>query len=230
MKKFILTVLVVFGLFPLKASAPQGQLDDYIKYSNYQIQMEKVAIAKIVMSEIEIKRTNSLEKLFNDNVVLSNSVNKKALKDLSDKLGFHEDWLSLIIYKENRGCTKTPNSLTGAVGIIQWLPSTAKALGTTVEQLGKMTFVEQLHYVEKYLLYVKAVDKVHNYEDLYLSIFFPRALGKGDSYVMGIKPPMNMITDSMSFKQKVYAYNKNIDMNKDGIITVEDFKNFANKI
>jgi hypothetical protein len=230
MKKFILTVLVVFGLFPLKASAPQGSLDRYTKYVAYQEQLEKTNITKLVMNEIETERTNTLKKLFDSNTILSNTTNKEAIKELSDKLDIQEDWLSLIIYKENRGCTKTPNSLTGAVGIIQWLPSTARALGTSVKELSKMSFTEQLQYVEKYLLYVKAVGRINNYEDLYLSIFFPRALGKDNSYIMGIKPPKNMERDSMSFAQKVYHGNSSIDMNKDGIITVEDFKNFANKI
>lgn len=228
MKKVILTVLVVFGLFPLKASAPKGDLDSLIKYQNYQDQLKKTFITKIVMTDLEIAQNKALDSLFNSNTLLSNTTNKLAINSLANRLKLQPNWLSLIIYKENRGCTKTKNSLTNAVGIIQWLPSTAKALGTSVEELSKMSFTEQLEYVEKYLNYVQAVGKINSYEDLYLSIFFPKALGKDDSYIMGTAPPDSLNYSQMSFSQKVYAYNSAIDMNKDDLITVKDFKRFAN--
>src|SRR5215203_1006885 len=39
---------------------------------------------------------------------------------------------------------------SGATGLIQFMPSTAKALGTTVAKLAAMSPVEQLNYVWKY--------------------------------------------------------------------------------
>ena len=41
-------------------------------------------------------------------------------------------------------------ALFGATGLIQFLPSTARGLGTTTDALAGMSSVEQLNYVEKY--------------------------------------------------------------------------------
>lgn len=39
---------------------------------------------------------------------------------------------------------------SGAIGLIQFMPSTAKGLGTSTSALKQMTAVDQLAYVEKY--------------------------------------------------------------------------------
>ncbi|MCZ4320403.1 transglycosylase SLT domain-containing protein, partial [Aequorivita viscosa] len=42
------------------------------------------------------------------------------------------------------------NPKSSATGLIQFMDSTAKALGTTTDLLSRMSHVEQLDYVEKY--------------------------------------------------------------------------------
>lgn len=68
------------------------------------------------------------------------------------------------------------NSL-GYTGLIQFGKSTAEELGTTTDKLKKMNSIEQLNYVEKYLNRKK--DKYKTLTDVYLSVLYPVACGKG---------------------------------------------------
>jgi len=94
---------------------------------------------------------------------------------------------------------------SGATGLIQFMPATARSLGTTTEALAAMSAVEQLTYVHKYLAPYRG--KLNEVEDLYMSILWPRAVGKEPEYVL--------------FTQGTRAYdqNKGLDSNRDGKIT-----------
>ncbi|TLD98418.1 lytic transglycosylase [Helicobacter japonicus] len=97
------------------------------------------------------------------------------------------------------------NPLATATGLIQFLESTAKKLGTSTGELAKMTQVEQLDYVEKYFQAYKG--KIKNIEDIYMVIFYPIAVGKPNDYIISTKGNV------------VYDKNKGLDINKDGILT-----------
>jgi hypothetical protein len=90
-----------------------------------------------------------------------------------------------------------------ATGLIQFMPSTSRWLGTTNLDLYHMTNVEQLDYVEKYLMTYKG--KYKTFDDLYLAIFWPAAIGKPDDYKIGSK--------------EVARQNPIFDPNKDEQIT-----------
>lgn len=75
-----------------------------------------------------------------------------------------------------KGVTK---SGTKYVGLVQFSSTTASSLGTSYEALGKMTFVQQMDYVEKYLKQNK--DKMKTLEDFYLQVLKPSAVGNGDN-------------------------------------------------
>lgn len=94
---------------------------------------------------------------------------------------------------------------SGAVGLLQFMPSTARALGTTTEKLTKMTAVEQLDYVEKYLH--RFTGKLNTIEDAYSAVLLPKLVGKP--------------ADTVAFKKGTVAYRQNssLDANNDGIIT-----------
>lgn len=69
------------------------------------------------------------------------------------------------------------NPVSGASGLIQWMPETAKALGTTVEALRGMSRAEQAPYVQKYLSRVAAHYKgLKRPGDLYVALAYPVAL------------------------------------------------------
>src|SRR5690606_25639726 len=130
-------------------------------------------------------------------------------------LGIDPNWLMAVMYFESAH-TFSPaiqNPYTNATGLIQFMPSTAKELGTTVEALKNMSANDQLLYVYKY--YARYKSKLKSYVDLYLITFFPIASGKPLDYVLQTATlPAHLIA-----KQ-----NPVFDLNKDGKITVAEIQ------
>jgi hypothetical protein len=100
------------------------------------------------------------------------------------------------------------NKYTGAIGLIQFMPKTARELGTSTEELRQMENTEQLQYVLKYLLPYKG--RFVDFVDLYCALFWPAAIGKLDSF---------RITPDIVAKQ-----NPLFDVNKDGDIEMLEIR------
>ena len=96
---------------------------------------------------------------------------------------------------------------SGATGLIQFMPRTAQGLGTTTDDLAKMSAVEQLDYVEKYFKPHKG--KCKSVSDVYMAILWPAAVGKEDEFVL---------FDKFN-RPETYVMNKGLDSNRDGKIT-----------
>lgn len=94
---------------------------------------------------------------------------------------------------------------SGATGLIQFMPSTARDLGTTTDALAKMTAVQQLEYVERYFRPYRA--RISSLSDMYMAILLPKYVGKPD--------------DSILFTNGTVAYRQNagLDKDRDGKIT-----------
>lgn len=75
-----------------------------------------------------------------------------------------------------------------------------------------MSNIDQLDYVEKYYLSFK--NKIHSYTDLYLATFYPVALNKPDSFILGSE-----VSDSEARK-----IGKQNNMNNRKPIAVKDVK------
>lgn len=98
---------------------------------------------------------------------------------------------------------------SGAVGLIQFMPSTAAALGYTVEELVNMTAESQIYVVEAY--FKSWAGRLHSLGDVYGAILWPGMIGKADNWV---------VFDSADTKHpKRYIQNKGLDFNRDGKIT-----------
>ena len=106
-----------------------------------------------------------------------------------------------------------------ATGLIQFMPATARHLGTTNQLLYRMNNLQQLDYVHKYFLRVKG--KIKGFEDLYLFAFYPYAVGKPDTYVFGSER-------SDAFAREIVKQNP-LDVDKDGVLSVGEFKKFLYK-
>lgn len=104
-----------------------------------------------------------------------------------------------------RPYAKDGKRISSAVGLIQFLESTAEGLGTTTEALSNMTAAEQMDFVGKYLAPFKG--KIKNFGDVYMAVHWPAAVGKDEAYVMYEKG------------SKAYEGNKNLDTNGDGTVT-----------
>jgi len=96
---------------------------------------------------------------------------------------------------------------SGATGLIQFMPSTARALGTTTDELAGMTRVEQMDYVEAYFDQFGSRIQGGEVDDLYMAVLWPAAIGKPDGYPI--------------FQQGTRAYEQNagLDTNGDGAVT-----------
>jgi len=110
------------------------------------------------------------------------------------------------------------NQVSGATGLIQFMPTTARSLGTTVDDLFKMSAKDQLKYVYEY--YKPYTGKLNNYFDVYLATFFPAAIGKPDNWTFETKRLNRTI---------IARQNPGIDVNSDGQITVAEFKQYLRK-
>lgn len=136
---------------------------------------------------------------------------------MGDDLGFDPNWLMIVMFLESGLNPQAINNTTGASGLIQFMPNTAKNLGTSVEELRQMSAVDQLEYVRDYLSAYKG--KFNTLADLYLTVFYPAAVGKSNDYVLG---------SSSTNAAKIAAQNKIFDTNKDGIITKGEIVDYMN--
>ncbi|WP_373000350.1 RHS repeat-associated core domain-containing protein, partial [Lutispora sp.] len=142
---------------------------------------------------------------------------KVKVLEICEKLQMDPDDLMGIMAFESNGINPScVNKVSGATGLIQFMPSTARGLGTTTEALAKMSAVEQLDYVYKY--YEGYAGKIHNIQDAYMVVFMPIAVGKDDDYKLGIKGSKAELAKGLSYGV-VYKQNAGLDINKDGIIT-----------
>lgn len=119
----------------------------------------------------------------------------------------HANWLMAAMAFES-GETFSPSiknaAGSGATGLIQFMPSTAKSLGTTTADLAKMSAVDQLFYVEQYFKpYAK---RIASLPDMYMAILLPKYIGQPDSSVL--------FSDGVAYRQ-----NSGLDTDKDGVVT-----------
>lgn len=145
---------------------------------------------------------------------------EQKVRDVAAALGTEPNWLMQVMKAESGLNPAAENTFAPfpdgyATGLIQFIPATARALGTTTLALKKMTRVQQMDYVYQYLLPFKG--KLNSYYDVYLVIFFPAAIGKDDNYVFETK--------SIS-RTAIARSNPAIDINKDSMITLAEFKQY----
>jgi Subtilase family/Domain of unknown function (DUF4114)/LysM domain/LGFP repeat len=129
---------------------------------------------------------------------------------IGQRLGVAPEYLMAVMAFET-GQSYSPkirNNASGATGLIQFIPSTAKGLGTSTAALANMSAIEQLDYVEKYFSPYK--DRLKTLEDVYMAVLWPKAVGKNNNYHLFAQPG------------QAYAQNKGLDLNDDGVVTKQE--------
>ncbi|MBT9158857.1 MAG: hypothetical protein DDT26_00105 [Dehalococcoidia bacterium] len=133
---------------------------------------------------------------------------QQALIELAGRLQIEPIWLAAVISFETGG-TFSPsirNAVgSGATGLIQFMPATARGLGTTTDALAALTAVEQLRWVEAY--FQPYVGRMKSLEDTYMAVLWPAAVGRGREHVLFQSPTIE------------YRQNSGLDSNRDGRIT-----------
>lgn len=135
--------------------------------------------------------------------------NRKAfvakVVEISEYLGVKPEWLMFLMWFET-GHTlnhKVRNKI-GATGLIQFMPDTAKGLGTTTDALRAMNNVEQLLYVKRHLAPFRG--KYADWVDLYCAIFWPAMVGKPMDY--------RITSDVVARLNPLFDINKDTDITK----------------
>lgn len=149
-------------------------------------------------------------------------VNK--VRSIATRLSVDPNWLMLVFFIETGAAVygkidHTIKNKIGAGGLIQFLPSTAISLGTTVDALVHMTATEQLTWVEKY--FAPYAGRMHSAADTYLAVLFPVAIGKPDSWVLHA---------SRLPAETVAKWNPLFDIDKNGQISIAEVKEKLNEI
>ena len=136
----------------------------------------------------------------------------EKVKDVSAMLGVAPEWLMAVMYMESKFDVSVYNHKgSGAVGLIQFMPSTALDMNITSYRLSQMNHLQQLEYVYVYLDKVKKRNGAFtSLTDLYLGILYPKARGQESCYTLFSKP------------SKAYRQNSGLDENRDGRVTIGD--------
>lgn len=144
---------------------------------------------------------------------------KARLEKAAALIGCTVSDLDTCIFLESSWNPKAYNSASGAYGLIQWLNSTALNIHKVqASYIGEQGAYTQVAYVEHYFVTMKQRLKVTgfaNVYELYLTIFYPVAVGKPDTYVL------------LQSTQKGYSGNRSLDYNKDGKITKAEVKTWV---
>jgi murein DD-endopeptidase MepM/ murein hydrolase activator NlpD len=123
---------------------------------------------------------------------------------MAERLGTKPEYLLAVMSFESGLNPKAVNGDSGATGLIQFLPSTARGLGTSTAALKGMSAEQQLQYVEKYFEQYKG--KLGTLEGAYTAVLSGTA-----------RPDPNATLFSSG--TAAYSQNRGLDFNADGRIT-----------
>lgn len=117
-----------------------------------------------------------------------------------------DDLMACMAWESGRSFSPAVRNMagSGATGLIQFMPSTARGLGTTTDRLAALTAEDQLNFVYKYFRPWKG--KLKTLSDIYMAILWPKAVGKPDDYAL--------FTGGIAYRQ-----NAGLDLNRDGRVT-----------
>lgn len=139
-----------------------------------------------------------------------NQLAKKYDIDAGDLLG--------LMHSESGINPQAVNPSGGATGLIQFMPTTAKAMGTSTAAIYKMNRTQQLALVDKFFAMNK-LPKGATASQLYATVFLPAYNRKAENFVIA-RP--NGPNDAGKVNPKWYTQNAGLDYNRDGVITVGD--------
>lgn len=135
---------------------------------------------------------------------------RRRVREIAGNLRFDPNWImSIIAFETGRSFNPSVRNPNGsATGLIGFLETTARRLGTTTSQLARMTAVEQLTFVELY--FQPFSPRIKNIGDAYMAVLWPAGIGKIDSYILWEKTGQYA---------REYAANAGLDKNRNDTIT-----------
>lgn len=134
----------------------------------------------------------------------------QRVREMATRLGVRPEWILAVMKNESGMDPRARNANGGATGLIQFMPSTARSLGTTTDALRNMSAMQQLNYVERF--FQPFAGRIQSGSDMYMATFWPAGVGKPDSYNIG--------------GAEVARANPIFDLNRNGQITAGEFRQY----
>lgn len=98
------------------------------------------------------------------------------LVDVAEEVEADPYALANLIQFESGGNPQARNPATNATGLIQFIPSTATALGTSTSALAGMSGRQQLDFVQRYLDQTRKGRSLQDPARLAMAVFYPAAI------------------------------------------------------
>ena len=141
----------------------------------------------------------------------------REVEAMAERLGTRPEYILAVMSFETGGSFspgQRNNAGSGATGLIQFMPNTARELGTSTDALARMSSVEQLRYVEQYFNNRSDRGDLNTLEGVYTTVLYGSP-----------RPDPN----STLFSQGSAAYRANapLDTNRDGRITAGEATSFV---
>jgi lysophospholipase L1-like esterase len=182
--------------------------------------LNKVITTKTENLDSTSKDTTSMSGTKFENFAIDKHGNKflEKVKEVGKNVGLDYKIILATMYFESKMNPSAQNPMSKATGLIQFMPFTAKSLGTSVDSLKNMSAIQQLKYVEQfYNKHKNLIPQITSPEEAYLLVFYPAAVGKPDSYVLG---------NTNRKKAIIAKQNKPFDSNNDKEITKGEILNY----
>ncbi len=154
-----------------------------------------------------------VELLASQGIERTTNLFRAELVRTADRLDMNPSFIGVVMSLESGFNPQARNPSSKATGLIQFMPETARRLGTTVDALLRMTDVQQLSFVEKF--YSRYAGKLSDPGQYYMATFLPKHVGA---------PPDRILS---SAGEAIYDQNKGLDRNRDGILTAGDVYSVA---
>lgn len=98
-----------------------------------------------------------------------------AIVSTAGRIGADPTQLAQVINFESNGFNpQAINPYSGASGLIQFMPSTAARLGTSVEAIRQMTALQQMPLVEQYFKMTAGSKPLNTFQALTMAVFYPK--------------------------------------------------------
>jgi hypothetical protein len=160
-----------------------------------------------------------------------------SIESLGNDLGVDPMYLANTMYAESTLNPSEKNKAgSGAMGLIQFMPETAANLGTTTDELSRMTPVEQMEYVRRYFSAdnlgagrLRALRNDPSQHNVNMAVFLPSRIGKPvDTQIPqkywsqngSIRTPADY-TRSAEERVNAYIQSKPVDAQTDKMLSEE---------
>lgn len=141
----------------------------------------------------------------------------RGVEAMAERIGTRPEYLLAVMSFETGGSFSpgVRNAAgSGATGLIQFMPATARELGTSTEALARMSATEQLEYVERYFARRSDPGDLNTLEGVYTTVLYG-------------SPRPDPASTLFSNGTAAYRMNAPLDLDGDGRITAGEATSFV---